>query len=222
MYHALCGFVVFTCFSSVARPSPAIGNTIKTAENQTGGASTLKPPRHCDTFVVAKEAYENQRHMLRLAVLSSLPYRLPRREIEHQTPLIPSSSHLEADVIARLVNHLARLLELVEGAWDEALPAEAGVNRHEQDDVDLVQDVLRVVERGGRVEHKPYEWFEAGTTPETLVGPALAPQNMIRPSVFPLAKQNPSCMGKLVKLSQKHRDRSKELRIYPRLRPSHP
>ena len=48
---------------------------------------------------------------------------------------------LEADVEARVVDHLARLARLVERARDERLAAEAGVDRHEQDDVDLVHHV---------------------------------------------------------------------------------
>lgn len=35
------------------------------------------------------------------------------------------------------------------------MAAEAGVDRHEQDDVDLVHDVLEDVQRGGWVEDKP-------------------------------------------------------------------
>ena len=61
---------------------------------------------------------------------------------------------LEADVEARVVDHLARLARLVERARDERLAAEAGVDRHEQDDVDLVhhvpdeREILRFRESG--------------------------------------------------------------------------
>lgn len=68
--------------------------------------------------------------------------------------MISRKKYLEADVVAGLVDHLARLSQLVEGAGDEALPAEARVNRHEQDDVDLVKHVLGVVQRSGGVEHE--------------------------------------------------------------------
>mmetsp|Transcript_22054 Transcript_22054/g.39427 ORF Transcript_22054/g.39427 Transcript_22054/m.39427 type:complete len:306 (-) Transcript_22054:9-926(-) len=61
---------------------------------------------------------------------------------------------LKADVVARLVDHLARLLRLLEGGRDEALAAEARVDGHEEDDVKLVHHVLANVKRGGRVEHK--------------------------------------------------------------------
>ena len=47
----------------------------------------------------------------------------------------------------RFVDELAGLLGLREGGGDEFLAAEAGVDRHEEDDVDLVHDVLAVVER---------------------------------------------------------------------------
>ena len=43
--------------------------------------------------------------------------------------------HFQADVVARLVNHLAGLLELLEGLGNEGLSAEAGVHGHEEDDV---------------------------------------------------------------------------------------
>jgi len=60
--------------------------------------------------------------------------------------------NLERDVVARLVNHLARLARLVEGGGNELLAAEAGVDRHQQDDVDLVHHVLADVQRRRRVE----------------------------------------------------------------------
>merc|ERR1719487_734843 len=54
---------------------------------------------------------------------------------------------LERDVVAGLVDELARLARLVERGRDELLAAEAGVDGHEEDDVDLVHDVLEAVER---------------------------------------------------------------------------
>src|SRR5690606_5189268 len=38
---------------------------------------------------------------------------------------------------------------------DELLAAETGVDRHEQDDVQLVHDVVHPVQGSGRVEHQP-------------------------------------------------------------------
>mmetsp|Transcript_25620 Transcript_25620/g.58308 ORF Transcript_25620/g.58308 Transcript_25620/m.58308 type:complete len:329 (-) Transcript_25620:32-1018(-) len=61
---------------------------------------------------------------------------------------------LEGDVKARLVNHLARLLELVQGSRDERLATEARVDGHEQDNVNLVHHVLQDIKRRGRVEHE--------------------------------------------------------------------
>ena len=58
-------------------------------------------------------------------------------------------THLEADVVAGLVDHLARLPELRQRLGDEGLPAKARVNGHEEDDVDLVQAVPVVVVVGG-------------------------------------------------------------------------
>mmetsp|Transcript_17956 Transcript_17956/g.54916 ORF Transcript_17956/g.54916 Transcript_17956/m.54916 type:complete len:303 (+) Transcript_17956:164-1072(+) len=61
---------------------------------------------------------------------------------------------LEADVVARLVDHLASLLRLLHGGRDEGLAAEARVHGHEEDDVELVHDVLAVVKGGARVDHE--------------------------------------------------------------------
>jgi hypothetical protein len=61
----------------------------------------------------------------------------------------------EADVVAGVVDHLACDLGLVQDGGDEGLSAEARVDGHEEDDVDLVHDVLAVVEGGGGVEDKP-------------------------------------------------------------------
>ncbi len=54
----------------------------------------------------------------------------------------------------RLVDHAASLAGLVEDVGDELLAAEARVDRHEEDDVDLVHDILEVIKGGGRVEHE--------------------------------------------------------------------
>ena len=56
----------------------------------------------------------------------------------------------------RFVDELAGLLGLREGGGDEFLAAEAGVDRHEEDDVDLVHDVLAVVERLHRFQRFGY------------------------------------------------------------------
>src|SRR5690606_32390791 len=49
----------------------------------------------------------------------------------------------------------AGLAQLVEGARDELLAAETGVDAHQQHHVDLVHHVLQAVQRGGRIEHQP-------------------------------------------------------------------
>merc|ERR1719326_1000582 len=46
--------------------------------------------------------------------------------------------NLKRNVVAGLVDHLARLLELVERGGDESLAAEAGVDGHEENDINLV------------------------------------------------------------------------------------
>ena len=61
-----------------------------------------------------------------------------------------------ANAAARLVGVQpgTRGAQLVEGLGDELLPAEAGVDAHQQHHVELVHDVVHPVERGGRVEHQ--------------------------------------------------------------------
>ena len=65
---------------------------------------------------------------------------------------LDTSIDLEAAVDAGLVDELASLAGLVEGGGDEGLSTEAGVDAHEEDDVELVEDELGVVEGGGGVE----------------------------------------------------------------------
>jgi len=59
---------------------------------------------------------------------------------------------LQADVIARLIDHLTGLTKLDKGLGDEGLPTKARVHGHEEDDINLVQDVLGHGEGGGGVE----------------------------------------------------------------------
>ncbi len=69
--------------------------------------------------------------------------------------------HLDAavdfqpDIAPAAVDELARLSEFAEGGFDEALAAEAGVDRHQQHHVHLVDDMAQRVQRGGRVKHQP-------------------------------------------------------------------
>ena len=70
---------------------------------------------------------------------------------------------LEADVAAGSLDEAAGALDLAQRGVDEALAAEAGVHAHDQDQVDLVDDVLERIQRRGRVEGKP------GLTPRSPV-----------------------------------------------------
>ncbi len=69
--------------------------------------------------------------------------------------LTPPSIDLQADVAAAGIDNLARFTQLVQGRGYETLAAETRVDRHQQHHVDLVDDVVEVVQRGGRVEHQP-------------------------------------------------------------------
>src|SRR5690606_33567971 len=61
---------------------------------------------------------------------------------------------LQTDITATGVDQRTRFAQLVEGAGDELLPAEAWVDAHQQHHVDLVHHILQGVQAGGRVEHQ--------------------------------------------------------------------
>ena len=65
---------------------------------------------------------------------------------------LDTSVDLEAAVNAGLIDELASLTGLLEGGGDEGLSTEAGVDAHEEDDVELVEDEVGVVEGGSGVE----------------------------------------------------------------------
>ena len=59
---------------------------------------------------------------------------------------------LETAVDASVIDYLASLAGLVKSAGDEGLSTETGVDAHEEDDVELVQNELGDVQGGGGVE----------------------------------------------------------------------
>ena len=59
---------------------------------------------------------------------------------------------LETAVDASVIDHLASLAGLLKSGGDEGLSTETGVDAHEEDDVELVQNELGVVQGGGGVE----------------------------------------------------------------------
>jgi hypothetical protein len=80
----------------------------------------------------------------------SAPASATRRMLSTLMP--PSTSSRMSRPLASI--SLRTLLDLAQRAVDEALPAEAGVHAHQQDQVDLVDRPLQHVERHGRVEHQ--------------------------------------------------------------------
>src|SRR4249919_2722252 len=62
---------------------------------------------------------------------------------------------LEPDVAPARLDAPAHLLDLLQRRRDEALAAEAGVDAHDEDEVDLVDHPVEDVERRRRVEHEP-------------------------------------------------------------------
>jgi phosphoribosylaminoimidazole-succinocarboxamide synthase len=62
--------------------------------------------------------------------------------------------NFQADVAAGFVDDLAGLAQLVERGGDELLAAETGVDRHDEHQVDLVDDPVEHVQRRGRIEHQ--------------------------------------------------------------------
>src|SRR6185369_12151043 len=61
----------------------------------------------------------------------------------------------EQDVAAALDDAAARLGQLGQRLGNEPLAAEAGVNRHDENEVQLVHDVVQPVQGRGRVQHQP-------------------------------------------------------------------
>src|SRR5690606_38372425 len=70
------------------------------------------------------------------------------RDVGHANPTI----NLKADGIAGVVDDLAHLSQLPERGRDELLTSEAGVHRHQQDHVDLVQQVLQALYAAAGIE----------------------------------------------------------------------
>ena len=61
---------------------------------------------------------------------------------------------LQPDVLARGIDALTRLFDLAQCRINEALPAEAGVDAHDQDQVDVVNHPVQHVHGRCRVEHQ--------------------------------------------------------------------
>ena len=61
----------------------------------------------------------------------------------------------EADVAAAGVNKATRGAQFVQRRGQKRLPAKAGIDRHDEDEVELVQHVIEVVKRRCRVEDQP-------------------------------------------------------------------
>ena len=75
---------------------------------------------------------------------------------------LDSSVDLQPAVDPCIVDNFPRLLNLLQSVLDEPLPSEAGVHGHEEDGVELVEDVLGGVEGSSGVED------EAGLAAEGL------------------------------------------------------
>src|SRR5690606_17208062 len=63
-----------------------------------------------------------------------------------------SSVHFKADGVAGVVDDLAYLRQLPERGRNELLTTETGVYRHQQDHVDLVQQVLQALDAAAGIE----------------------------------------------------------------------
>src|SRR5206468_9666106 len=62
---------------------------------------------------------------------------------------------LEPDGAAARVDAPAHVGDLAQRRGDEALPAEAGIDAHDENEVDLVDDPVEHVERRRRIEDEP-------------------------------------------------------------------
>ena len=68
-------------------------------------------------------------------------------------PRPDASVHLDEGINAMLAAHRGQAAELVERAGDELLASEPGVHTHEEDHVEVVEDVFKNRDGRGGIEH---------------------------------------------------------------------
>jgi len=69
---------------------------------------------------------------------------------------LDAAVHLQPDVLAAGVDAATCRFHLAQGAINKGLSAKAGVDAHDQDQVDLLDQPVQHVQRRGRVEHQPH------------------------------------------------------------------
>src|SRR3546814_4402513 len=60
--------------------------------------------------------------------------------------------YFEAVILACLVDHLAHGFDLAKLAFDEALPAKARIDAHDEDQIDVLDEIVQHLGRGGGIE----------------------------------------------------------------------
>ena len=68
---------------------------------------------------------------------------------------LDAAVHFEQDLASRLVDALAHCGDFLQRLRNERLAAKAGIDRHDQDQVELVHHIVQIIQRRRRVEHQP-------------------------------------------------------------------
>src|SRR3546814_10828439 len=65
---------------------------------------------------------------------------------------VNTTVYFQADILACLVDHLAHGFDLAKLAFDEALPAKARIDAHDEDQIDVLDEIVQHLGRGGGIE----------------------------------------------------------------------
>ena len=62
--------------------------------------------------------------------------------------------HFQTNVVAAVIDAPARFAQLIERAGNKGLAAEARIDRHDQDHVELIHHIIEIAQRRRRVKHQ--------------------------------------------------------------------
>src|SRR3546814_17203441 len=65
---------------------------------------------------------------------------------------VNTTVYFQADILACLVDHLAHGFDLAKLAFDEALPAKARIDAHDEDQTAVLDEIVQHLGRGGGIE----------------------------------------------------------------------
>src|SRR3546814_7888831 len=75
-----------------------------------------------------------------------------RPPISTRTDTLFPYTTLFRSILACLVDHLAHGFDLAKLAFDEALPAKARIDAHDEDQIDVLDEIVQHLGRGGGIE----------------------------------------------------------------------